>query len=127
MKRRKFLNLLYNQLSKELDFINFTTPFEQITANFITISAIEERFKKRIAEMLENQEYQTEITQEIKENFDLYLSKEWKYFGNERYYENNLEILFNAMNNYVFILSKIYYLKKQKLLNYQEELINAIK
>ncbi|KEO71653.1 M48 family metalloprotease [Anditalea andensis] len=114
---------VYIQLTNRLQFVNDTTPFEQIRANFINIETLEEQLKKGITEILESQDYQTEITNEIKENFELYLSKKWKYFVNEKYYDNNLEMLFTAMNNYAFLLSRGYFLIKQKLLNYQVELI----
>jgi|TARA_B110000037_G_C17095744_1_gene495922 Zn-dependent protease with chaperone function len=116
---------VYIQLSNELQFINFTTPIEQIRANFIKVETLEERLKNGITEMLENQDYQAEITKEIKENFELYLTKKWQYFGNEKYFDNNLEMLFSAMNNYAFLLSRGYFLIKQKLLNYQNELIKT--
>lgn len=116
---------VYIQLSNELQFVNYTTPIEQIRANFIKVEALEERLKKGISEILESQDYQTELTKEIKENFELYLTKKWQYFGNEKYFDKNLEMLFSAMNNYAFLLSRGYFLTKQKLLKYQEELIKT--
>jgi hypothetical protein len=116
---------IYIQLSNELQFVNYTTPFEQIRANFINVEALEESLKKGISEILESQNYLTEITKEIKENFELYLTKKWQYFGNEKYFDKNLEMLFSAMNNYAFLLSRGYFLTKQKLLKYQEELIKT--
>src|SRR5690606_39090597 len=116
---------VYIQLSNELQFVNYTTPIEQIRANFIKVEALEERLKMGISEILESQDYLTELTKEIKENFELYLTKKWQYFGNEKYFDKNLEMLFSAMNNYAFLLSRGYFLTKQKLLKYQEELIKT--
>jgi len=114
---------VYIQLSNELQFINYTTPFEQIRANFTKIEPLEDRLKKGINELLKRQDYQTELTKGIKENFELYLTKKWQYFGNEKYFDKNLEMLFFTMNNYAFLLSRSYFLTKQKLLNYQVELM----
>ncbi len=116
---------VYILLSNELQFVNYTTTFEQIRANFIKVEALEIRLKKGISEILESQYYTTEITKEIKENLELYLTKKWQYFGNEKYFDKNLEILFSAMNNYAFLLSRGYFLTKLKLLKYQEELIKT--
>ncbi len=116
---------IYIQLTKELQFVNYTTTFEQIRANFIKVEALEEQFKKGISEILQSQDYQTEITKEIKENFELYLTKKWQYFGNEKYNDKNLEMLFSALNSYAFLLSRGYFFTKQKLLKYQEELIKT--
>lgn len=116
---------VYIQLSIELKFVSYTTPFEQIRANFNKIEPLEKRLKKGITEILESQDYQGELTKEIKENFELYLSKKWLYFGIDTYEENNLQMLFSAVNSYAFLLSRGYFLTKQKLLNYQVELINT--
>lgn len=114
---------VYNLLSNDLHFLSYTTPIDQIKANFIKIEPLEERLKNEITEILENQDYHDEVTKEIRDNFELYLSKKWQYFGNEEFFENNIEMLFSVMNNYVFLLSRRYFLIKQKLLNYQLELI----
>lgn len=116
---------VYVQLSNELNFVNYTTPFKQIEANFIKIAPLEERLKQEITKILESQDYQSEITKEIKENFELYLKEKYKYFGHENYFDYNLEILFTAMNNYASLLSMSYFLLKQKLLKYQEDLIKT--
>jgi Zn-dependent protease with chaperone function len=116
---------VYIQLSNELQFVNYTTPIEQIRANFIKIEPLEYRLKKEIAQILKNEDFQTEITKEIKDNFDLYLTQKLQYFGKEKYFDNNLEILFSVINNYAFLLSRGYFLMKQKLLNYQVELLKT--
>ncbi len=113
----------YIKLSNELQFLELTTPFDQIRSNFVKIKPIEVKLKYGIKEMLSDSRYQSEITKEIKENFELYLSKHWQYFGNEKYYDNNLEILFTAMNNYAFLLSRGYFLLKKQLLGYQEKIL----
>ena len=73
--------------------------------------------------MLSNNKYENEITQEIRENFELYLSKKWVYFGVTIYYDENLNILYSALSNYALLLSKIYFSHKKDLLSYKEELI----
>lgn len=115
----------YIKLSNELQFVNLTTPFDQIRANFLRIKPIEVELKNGIKELLADGKYQTELTKEIKDNFELYLSKQWQYFGNEKYFDNNLEILFTAMNNYAFLLSRGYFLLKKELLDYQVELLKT--
>lgn len=84
-------------------FVNITTPYEQIRANFIKIEPIETKLKNEIRELLSDSRYQSEITKEMKDNFELYLSKPWKYFENEEYSDSNLEILFKALNDYSFL------------------------
>ncbi len=113
---------VYIKLSNELQFINYTTPFEQIRANFSKIKPLETKLKTEIGELLDNDLYQTEITKEVKENFELYLSKDWRYFGNEKYFDDNLGILLTALNNYAYVISRGYFLIKKEILSYQEKL-----
>ncbi|PZW42736.1 Zn-dependent protease with chaperone function [Mesonia algae] len=114
---------VYTVLSDALQFINYTTPIEQIESNLIGVKKIEKQLKSEIHILLDNDLYQAAMSKEIKDNFDLYLSRDWKYFGNERYYDDHLETLFTAMSNYAFLLSQRYFLLKKHLLNYQAQLI----
>ncbi len=118
---------IYASLANELQFINYTTPYEQIRANFKRIKPLEDALKKEIRALLENPDYQTELTKDITDNFELYLSKQWQYFGNEKYHDKNLEIIFTAMNDYAFLLSRGYFLIKKKVLKYQSELLKLPK
>jgi len=117
---------VYNELSKELEFVNFTTPFDEIRENFRRIKSLEKRLKNAIEELLIDPRFKSELSEEIKSNFEQYLSKHWAYFGNEQYFDHNLEILFKAINNYGYLLSRGFFLVKKELLDYQEELLVEI-
>ena len=118
---------IYTNLSNELQFINVTTPFEQIKINFTTkVEPLENKLKDNLKELLADSKYQSEITKDMKENFELYLSKQWTYFEVQTYHEDNLNILVTVMNNYAFLLSRGYFLLKKKLLNYQEDLLKNV-
>lgn len=113
----------YLTLSNQLEFLNYNTPFDKIRTNFLNIEPLEAKLKRAIKDMLVDQKYNTEITEESRKNFELYISKKWTYFGNEKYFEKNLELLFTVMNNFYDILSKGYFILKKKLLDYQTELV----
>lgn len=115
---------LYVKLSNGLDFINLTTPVDQIRWNFSDIEDTEKKLKKEILKLMGDSNFQPEINKAIRDNFELYLSKDWKYFGGDTYKENNLEILFAAMNDYAHLLNRGYFLLKKNLLDYQITLIN---
>ena len=85
---------LFADMHEKLQFINFTTPFEEIQANFRHLTSLERRLKSEITLILEDPMYASELTTPIKTNFDEYLSQEWQYFGKQTYFENNLNILF---------------------------------
>ncbi|HSC52517.1 MAG TPA: M48 family metallopeptidase [Phnomibacter sp.] len=116
---------IYGQLSGELEFVNVETPFEQIRANFEKIKPIEEQLMTAIKELLSDSRIQSEITVEMKASFELYLSETRSYFDGTAYDNDNLKVLYEAMNSYVDLLSRGYFFIKKRLLTYQEELIVA--
>lgn len=114
---------IYTSLSNGLQFINVTNAVEQIKMNFFDLEPLELKLKEEIKALMINPVYKSEIKQDIVADFELYLSKKWRYFGRDMYFDENLNMLFRVMNNYVFVLSKGYFVLKREILNYQEELI----
>ena len=114
---------IYTQLLNELQFVSVTTPFELIRINFNRIKPQEETLKQEINQLLSNSIFTTEITQEIKQNLERYISKTWEYFGRTSYFDEHLNLLYTSMHNYAYLLSRKYFLLKKELLTYQEELI----
>jgi len=113
----------YNDLINSTSFVAVVTPFEEIKSNFKKVYQLEHEFKNEIKEMLSNKLYQKEITPTIKDNFELYLKEDWVYFANNKYIDEELNILYSALNNYIFLLSRGYFLIKKELLDYQCELL----
>lgn len=109
---------IYSTLEEGLQFINEPLPFEIIRENFENLRPVEHEFKICINLVLSNKILAPAITKEIKDNFDLYMSEDWVYAGIEEYYENHLQILFQAMNNYLLLLSRGYFFTKKDLLVY---------
>ncbi|MES2837566.1 MAG: M48 family metallopeptidase [Bacteroidota bacterium] len=118
-------NDYYIQLINELQFVNVTTPFEEIKSNFENIKSIEENLKIEIALLLTDDILKSEITGEIRDNLEKYTSKTWEYFGGTSYFDENLNLLYTAMHNYSFLLSRKYFLMKKGILQYQFELIKT--
>lgn len=113
---------IYIKLIEGLQFLNITTPNDEIRSNLRKIKPLEERLKEEINHILSDQIYTTEITKGLKDNLEKYISKTWIYFSGNNYYDENLEILYNAMENYVYLLSRKYFLLKNAILSYQEQL-----
>lgn len=115
---------LYINLLNDLEFVNRVTPIEQINLNFNKIKKVEIDFKKEILKILENEFCKSEITDAIKENFEMYFKENWVYFSNGKYIDFELQILFKSINDFGYIISKEYFLIKRDLLNFQIELIS---
>ncbi len=114
---------IYNQLQAATHFIHFNTPFDEIRRNFHTVERLEEKLRIQISEMLDDPTYQEQCNADVRDSLQLYMSKKWRYFGHDKYYEKNLGILFDAMQNYQFVLSNRFFQLKKELLVYQAKLM----
>jgi len=114
---------LYYSLINESDFIRNITPIEQIKSNLSKLHKLEIELKKEIQILLESEICKPEITQPIKESFDMYLKEDWVYFSKDKYIDSELEILFKALHNFGYLISREYFLIKRNLLEYQCELL----
>jgi len=65
-----------------------------------------------------------EFSEDIKGNFTIYVSQDWAYFGNTTYVDKNLEMLYAAINNFGYVLSRTYFLHKKALLDYKVVLLD---
>ncbi|MCW4452945.1 hypothetical protein OK344_12100 [Kaistella sp. BT6-1-3] len=110
---------LYNNLSMATAFISVVTPFKQIKENFKALLPKEIELKEEIKKLMVDETLSSEIPAQTTENFENYLSKEWEYFNGEAYSNDNLQILFAAMNDYYYLISRKYFLTKVDLLSYQ--------
>ena len=114
---------IYTWLLNELHFTSESTPYAQIRDNFYKIQPTEELMKKEIVALLTDTVLQPEITAEIKEKLEQYTSATLEYFKGTSYVDDNLNILYAAIQNYGFLLSRKYFLMKKEILTYQEGLI----
>ena len=118
---------VYNQLVNETLFISETTPFEIIEQNLRKVRETEKQFKLFLADIINNEMFSNELSQETKNKLNEYLSSNFKYFGFKvvyHYHNDELEFLFMAINEYYRLLSMGYFLLKKQLLDYQVELLN---
>ena len=114
---------IYSQLINALQFVRVTTPYDEIKANFRNIRPKEELLKREINLLLADSTIQSEITVEAREKIEHYIAEKLNYFGGTTYFDENLDLLFAAVHNFGFMLSRKYFLLKREILNYQEKLI----
>lgn len=114
---------IYTNLITRLQFVSQTTPFDKIKANFKEIEPDEALLKSELNLLLSDSLLKDEITVELKEKLAQFSSSKLEYFGGVSYHEENLDLLFSAINTYAYLLSRKYFIMKRNLLSYQEELI----
>ena len=107
---------LFAELSKALDFVSTTTPFERITKNFIKLKPLETRLKQELQEIINNPLLNEEITEQNRKDLEYYINTDLIYFNKNEYFESNLQQLFFAVNSYHFYIGRQFFLMKKELL-----------
>ncbi len=114
---------LHNQILFSLNFIETELPYSEIKENFKEIKIHEDELKTIISKLLSQQKFQNYISESMKVNFEKYLSSDLEYFGNVLYFEKNLNILYQALNDFQYLLDRGYFILKKALLKYQVSLM----
>ncbi len=116
----------YVNVSNAMQFVRYTNDVEVIKDRLNTVYSLEAKFKDSIIGLLTDNLLQDEISPDVKENFERYVSKQWYYFQLVSYDNDNLQMLFKAMDDFVRLMPRKYFLRKQKLLTYQAGLYQQV-
>jgi len=113
---------LYTELSNAFAFISITTPFDQIKKNFKNHLSLESQLKEEVKQILSNPLLETDINEQARKDLEHYLNNELIYFSNNEYRNDNLQILFFAINSYQYYIARNYFLLKKMLLDLMSQL-----
>jgi len=106
---------MYNKVADETSFIQYTTPFTVIEENLIKFAITEGQLKAQMERVLALP--YANIDAALKEKIDTYLSKKVLiYFGGNTYNDDELDILFGAVNAFKEIMYQNYFEVKKSLL-----------
>lgn len=109
-------------ISSATDFFHEKTRYEAIEEHILSLKNFENDLKKYIRELAKNEQVQPEITEDVWTNLKYYASSDLVYFRNQKYDSVNVNILLTAISNFHYLTSKLFFLEKQKFLNYLESL-----
>lgn len=112
---------IYNRIVNATSFIYQTTPFEIIEQNMLILKDLEEEFKNEVKHILDSEIFQPEFTSEIKEQLLNYFGKKMLYFNVDEYYKDELNVLFNSIENFRLIVTNSHFkIKKELLFNFEK-------
>lgn len=114
--------MLFTELSNAFEFISVTTPFDQIKKNFKSYLPLESKLKEEIRQILLNSILEADINEEARKDLGYYLNNELVYFSNNEYRNDNLQLLFFAINSYQYYIARNYFLLKKTLLDHMSDL-----
>ncbi len=117
---------VHSALSDATRFMHENTSHEMIEIKLAEMLSIETEFKQEIGQLLAAPALSSAIPAPTRENFDLYCSKQWLYFSVDRYFDDEVAVLFMAMSDYFTLLSEGHHRSKKALLDFQEELLATL-
>lgn len=112
---------IYSKAINETNFVQFTTPFEEIMAKFQDFRKTEKLLKDFISELLANTNLT--INEDTRSIFETYLKEELNYFIHSVYKDENLDILFRSLGKIVDVVNENYLLVKESFLHEMESLV----
>lgn len=118
---------VYTNLAEATIFMQNTTPLDEIIRNMVQVKKIEKLFKEQIKFLMEDALYEGHIDDEVLAIFEEYLSKEWKYFANNLYFNQEVNLLFSAMFNFSVVVFKLHFKLKKSLLEFQVSMLDNSK
>jgi Zn-dependent protease with chaperone function len=111
-----------NEMYELTSFLNETHQFEVIKVKMEKVYNKEKEFKEKIKVLLENTAYNTTTNRDVDDVFANYLSKNRVYFSVDEYYNDELRILFDALNCYTIAVNRLLFNLKKDFLDFQSTL-----
>jgi len=108
----------YNEMVKNTAFLYQALPFSDIESKISDLKRSEEKFKKHLVVLLELPDSKNNLEQGLFDSLVSYTSNEQLYFYVDRYNEENLKILLNAISMYKNLLEDNHFAKKKCLLDF---------
>jgi hypothetical protein len=115
---------IYLDLINSMQFIYRVHSFNQIKIKLGEMRDKEDIFRGRMKSILNDEKYQQIITQEQKEKFDVYLKEELSYFDEQKYDQDALKILEEAIYQFYELGSRAPFYALKKLLDFQIEIFD---
>ena len=118
----KLQQIVYADLANATSFMHSTTPFNVIKKNMVVVKKEEKKFKESILSILADEDYVDGFSEGVKLRFEEYLKYDYKYFGADLYFDEELKVLFQAMADYADVITDIHFKAKKKLLEFEAQL-----
>lgn len=114
---------LYSDLMESVQFTAETLPYNVINAKFKKVLMLEKELKVQLKALVNNPVFMLELSSELREEINKYLSKDYIYFDTDTYLDGNVNLLMQMIHNFQYLNHRGLYLMKQQLLKYQAGLM----
>ncbi|WP_162304975.1 M48 family metallopeptidase [Sphingobacterium olei] len=113
----------HNTLIETTSFIFQVTPFDEITTHLEDVKKLEPKLKNELSLLLQTPLVTDKLDESIKNTLQTYTGNTLHYFDVDTYDDDNLTVLFSAINHYQQLIVRQYFLKKQEILKFQKALL----
>jgi len=114
---------IYLDLINSMQFIYKVHSFNKIRIKLEEMRNKENVFRERMKNILTDENYQSIISSSQKEKFNKYLEREWSYFDGQKYNQEELNILQEAIFQFYELCSRAPFYAMKSLLDFQIEII----
>ncbi|NWG29724.1 MAG: M48 family metalloprotease [Ignavibacteriaceae bacterium] len=114
---------VYLDLIDSMQFIYKVHSFNQIRIKMEQMQSKESVFRERMRKLLTDENYKSIINTEQIEKFKQYLGKDWSYFSEQKYDQEALKVLEEAIYQFYELCSRAPFFALKKLLDFQIEIL----
>ena len=114
---------IYLDLINSMQFIYRIHSFNQIRIKLEEMHSKESVFRERMRKLLYDENYQSILNTEQKEKFTIYLEKDCSYFDGQKYNQEELKVLEEAIFQFYELCSRAPFHALKKLLDFQIEIV----
>jgi len=114
---------IYLDLIDSMQFIYRIRSFNQIRIKLEEMQTKESVFRERMKKILADENYQSILTTDQIEKFTKYLENEWSYFSEQKYDQEELKVLEEAIYQFYELCSGAPFYALKKLLDFQIEIV----
>ena len=110
-------------MSNATSFISKSIKKNKIEDNLEIMESKEKQFRKSIKKLLKDKLYANQISDDIKQNLENYISKKWQYYDSFNYNNESLNALYLAIDSYGICIANTVFVIKKKLLDFKINLL----
>jgi t-SNARE complex subunit (syntaxin) len=114
---------VYYEMIEATSFLSKSNKKQQIEDNMEILASKEKQFRRCLKKLLNDKYYLNQLTDDIKENLDNYISKKWIYYDNIDYDKDALDVLYFAIESYAACLGDSVFVILKKLLDFKINLL----
>lgn len=115
--------IIHADLLSSTSFMRSVNHPNFIKNKMVLVKKEEKKFKESIYILLKDDQYSESLNAEMRLRFEEYLNHDYKYFGADLYFDEELEAMFEALDDYLNVITRTHFRVKKELLVFNADLM----